>query len=1201
MDIWDGTKWVEIDDKINDEGIFSVEVSSPTKSVLFSPNGDVFAAFLQRYDNLRVVVKRYNPSNRVWVKEYESEPYLEANSPSLAQYDGYIYVAEGGKREEVVCVGSVCFPYRVSKIHIKRALLPFGRAQFEECFARVVSSKNGIEELMNRDCLVENMVFYNGFLYDVLKDPSRTLRERVFAGAYLFEFPQYLNEERISYLNSSEFVSLLREALFQYDGDYIQEKAMFSLVREENEYAGILISDILSSIEHPEFETMMRRHIAGESFIFIGNLLFNLLFEDSYSGGKVYGLFPFLGTSGIPFYRFIQLFYSSAPREKKLRGLRCLIDIFTHRKVDEIEEGTRNALIEAICEMSVDPLLRGESFLAISFLKGKCEGKDAIDLLGEGEYLPEILRGISEAGDVADISRLQEIATAEDMPLYTRLWAFWSLSDIALRNELGDVIIWVLENGYLFAREILLNENIPSFLRLEAFSFVSGITDPWGLSELAKEVIYSTQNLSFLSEVLPSIAQNTDCSLIPDAEFLHSAYSYELTQVASAYDALSDFINKKIVEIEEKRNEILVKIEGGVKKNRKMETGIMKKLDEAIAYLPPDEEMRESVLRIKRTLNEVKDLLVGINIKMDINITEILYKIGELIGSAKEEIKRDIEICNKKGYKKAGEKLKEAFEKLKEAEEKIGEIWEKINEIEEKENEVCGGITPLCRCYLKEKVEEYKSTVSSLEYTKEIMNKKCANGNKWIYEKLGIPQELDPPEEGMENFNPYTIYGYLKDEDGEPLKGVTVEFGTIKWVLTLEQCKLGWPIILFLLTRKFLICLFPLGLYSSEAGMTWTYRLTFVALATATTDDQGAFKVSLDEGNYFYRVINPNTYNYIRVNSLHYVHLTNNVVIVVPYATSPDKDADGLSDYAEDHLIYVHRPRFWLGYLQTSCDGKCELWHPTSPRDFWIEISDQLRERVRWWFDNEVVSNPYYCADTSCKTEENWNEALSIFYTFATTRNADNYFIRSQNPRSGPTPDHEEPFRVSSHVLPIGGEEYKIAYWVFFDKDDDHDGDWEHINVFVKGGYIQKVAFYHHGYCSILQENPETDCAASNCPKGGECYPISELQYYNSSPQQLEGYIEFCKHGIYWRVGEGSDVLPHCADNACACKTAKEVPLVPIYDRLPEGNIDRYVDSPAMNTLYSFKGFWGDTCKWFCHTESPKGPATREDYNAPDH
>jgi hypothetical protein len=794
MDIWDGTQWVEIDDKINDEGIFSVEVSSPTKSVLFSPNGDVFAAFLQRYDNYnpfsRVVVKRYNPSNRVWVKEYESEPYLEANSPTLAQYDGYIYVAEGGKREEVVCVGSVCFPYRVSKIHIKRALLPFGRAQFEECFARVVSSRDALENLRNKKCLVDNMVFYNGFLYDVLKDNSRTLRERVFAGAYLFEFPQYLNEERISYLNFSEFVSLLSNALFQEEDEYIKEKATFSLVREENDYAKTLITDVLSDERRIGLFYILKRHSTGSKSRWLGELLFDLAFFHPYpyTRWNAKRILSMIDTYAVPFDGFINIFSKNYELDMKAEALQSLHEVLLYRKKSEISEDIRKALGDSILPLKNYPELRGYVLKVLSALGGYWEF--LVDELKNGEYTWALLPAMSTAIDLTTkedfyqkIDELVDIALNPEIEDWRRIYAAQAGFHTVIRNvePMALIPLW---NVYPYAVSLIFDESVPLFVKTEALQFSTSVTDEVSRSELLMSVISSTTDYTILSEAI-RLGALADCSFVASLTDVKSDYSSELSLIGF----YKGKIEKEILKLEEKLKRKLSVNEDCPKgckgKNCINCVGIAGKVDQIISKI--DEAKRyisepgiiDSIDKFKRDAIDFKERVLADysflseNGYISLNPSDYRNEIDRLksfVLSLREELYDIMRIVSNED---ALDKLNEVEEKLSEVDEKIDEMYEGVSEAEDEVKEILKGSPYFSVSDMTSRENLLTSLSMQIDVTTSTLMERCSPATVQTQEYKGsesIEKEGNPDD-------PPVISGYVLNQDGEKLKGVTLEFG----------------------------------------------------------------------------------------------------------------------------------------------------------------------------------------------------------------------------------------------------------------------------------------------------------------------------------------------------------------------------------------------------------------------------------------
>jgi hypothetical protein len=1118
MDIWDGFNWVPIDGQIS-EGEYLAGVTTHTKSVVVSPDGSIYVGYAESLpltDYIpqgRVLIKRYDVSTGSWVDEYEAL-YNGAESPSLAKYDGYIYMAEaGGKWEDWGMV---------HRIYVKRAELPLGRAQFEECFARVVSSKNGIEELMNSDCLVDNMVFYNGFLYDVLKDNSRTLRERVFAGAYLFEFPQYLNEERISYLNSSEFVSLLREALFQYDGDYIQEKAMFSLVREENEYARDVIEDVLGLAGYPSLYYMFERHSTLLSSNFLGNLLFELSFfsDASIIRWNAKRALRVLKTSSIPFYRFNDIIGGDFPVYMKNEAMDLLTDFFVVANHYDLPVSQREDLSNVILPYASIPETRDNALRALGALDVNWDY--LINELKYGEYTPYLLSALSTqlvGASSTDLwfkgYEILRIAEDSSYEAWRRIYAAEAAYQIGLRewespemeklrNAITDEIkerLWGIYNsimGYIFDESLYLN------LRITALRFSISTGNDERREEIISSVI-SSGDFSLIQEASKLAVVYNACNSITAFKVSMEDYSNELSAVSFYIDK----IEEKALKLEEKLKRKLSVNEDCPKgckgKNCINCVGIAGKIDQIISKLNEvsEPEIQADINIIKSSFNDLREKVL------------LYYSLFEEEGVAFEspepgryrdvnnELRNDLlsisnrveELKRKARDEKSREKIKEVLEKISEIDEKLDEMEEAIEDYEEDVEEIIEDSGYRSVSELVNRENFLTSLKLQFENTIESLKAKC-----------GI--EGDPPEETSNpSPNPtantqtiqgdpdsnITVYGYMFTRDGAKVSGIGINIKFVSWQ---GEC-MKWEDI---------PCPPPSGggcVMVAHAQQTCRrcadWRPSHVA--TALTSSTGAYVVGLRTyyGYNVYYSTQPN-YPYPDIKQGSDIKLGvfapgaapvfyDIVNLVFPYpetTTTNDLDHDSIPDIVEEVVVDHHKP--WWSFDSKQADG--ERFFPFSPRDYYY-CSYRSIMGICDINDAFLYKN--------CRLMDSYGNCVYVqgsypFYE-ELRRYGEGYYINTTDLVEGehgdivPFTTQDVFYNVRWKLNNPSTNQFHIQYYLFFSYNDteaayeygDHFGDWEWLCIYPHqatlgvyptfwetykypyGGRIERMHYHGHG------------------------------------------------------------------------------------------------------------------------------------------
>jgi hypothetical protein len=134
---------------------------------------------------------------------------------------------------------------------------------------------------------------------------------------------------------------------------------------------------------------------------------------------------------------------------------------------------------------------------------------------------------------------------------------------------------------------------------------------------------------------------------------------------------------------------------------------------------------------------------------------------------------------------------------------------------------------------------------------------------------------------------------------------------------------------------------------------------------------------------------------------------------------------------------------------------------------------------------------------------------------------------------------------------------YKIQYYLFFDEDPDHAGDWEWTCHFLNTGVpslismISKVVYHHH--------------------KTMEEVSWENLKY--EGKYRVKVFVGKSKHGLFHTRKDEKDY------------DVKWLPWLIVY------NLDRYNIDKIMRSIYIFEGRWGQS------DDSPRGPRTKDYYD----
>ena len=1037
---------------------------------------------------------------------------------------------------------------------------------FEECFIPITESEDRAQEVEINSCLIDNLPIFHFNLFSVASNPYRPLRHRVFAISYLFEKPELLKNDEWNWLRSEECVNVLKDGIYAEGGTtFVAEKAIFALLRnEDSQEAGDLIREILADENHPHIIEVLRRHATG---LYSGGWLGNILFDEAFvspasefSRGNAMWIFPVINIEGVPFERFISYLSDGGVSDEIKKMILTTLEeiLYLHRK-EEIPNELRDILGGILIGLRLNPELEGIAIRCLGILRGYEDY--LLEELKYGEDMPELLFALGEGGDVSTGWKLLEIAKDENIEPSRRVRAGRAAFAIG-RREINLDLLGEVFNLFPYAKEMVLNINEKFGTRLEALLFASGITSPSGFTTLIKDIFEEGDEILY-SEAMRLAVYWADCDAIRVIETIEKRYEEELIVLNTYVDTITSFIREKSEEISKKLDEIIIKIEGGIKnKKGKWEDGMLKKLQDGLERVPEgDVEIRGKVGDI---ISDTKDMLSYAKELTAIPLTEgDIKKMKEILQDIYSEVTSTISLCQEREYE-------ESVEKLEETKEKADEIFEKLDEMEEKFSEV------------KEKVEEVvqESGFSDIfelfqrrEYVKNIFYGSVDN-RKIMEDRCKAPSEIIPQQ--PEGGSPYTMVdGYVYDETGKPLAGITFQ----------------------VITSYTRICIFwfcvnvPSGLSSP-----------------ITSDSYGYFKPApipspLTAHLFIDPAIDLN-YGYLKFYSGPFVLYgkyisgkSMRIKIYLPFGQTPDYDADGLSDKTEKWLLaYLHTPVYYF--------HKDERWYPTDPFKYYVKRSYGLYDK-----DLKVQKLPptedgfYKMGEQPWKDHKVYTKSV-LAHTF-----------------EGLPLFHVLPF-PANRITAAGGtysfipRTYKIQYHLFHDyslwpwkieacvgwglvcmdvhkKEETHFADWEWICAYVLTGmspimdYIYKVGFHQHGVRMVRTY-----------------YGTKKINVFiaKNSHASFPGVGTYdLKGDVYQLLDMGLDVLLNVVGSLFRLLPS---PLVGVqlnfvgkdytssdkkWTPLVGVNIDDYSTDRVARVIYNYSGRWGKD------TDSPGGPRTGPD------
>ena len=1037
---------------------------------------------------------------------------------------------------------------------------------FDECFIPITESEERAQEVEINSCLTDNLDIFHFNLFSVASNPSRPLRQRVFAISYLFEKPDLLSKDEWDWLGSEECVDVLKDGIYAEEGTtFVTEKALFALLRnEESQRAADLIRRILADEEHPHIIEVLRRHATG---LYSGTWLGNILFEEAFvspssdfSRGNAMWIFPVINIEGVPFEKFIS--YLSDERisdELKEMVLTTLEEIlYLHRK-EEISDELREVLGGILIGLRLNPELEGIVIRCLGMLGGYEDY--LVEELKYGEDMPELLFALGEGGDVSTGWKLLGIAKDENIEPSRRVRAGRAAFAIGKREINLDLLEEVF-NLFSYTKEIILNKDEKIGTRLEALLFASGITSPSGFTTLIKD-IFEEGDETLYSEAMRLAVYWADCDAIYAIETIEKRYEEELIVLNTYVDTITTFMGRKSEEIYKKLDEIIVKIEGGIKnKKGKWEDGMLKKLQDGLDMVP--EEDVEIRVKIGDTILNTKDMLSYAKGLTATLITEgDIKKIKEILQGIYSEITSTIFLCEERGYEESVEKLEEAKEKADEIFEKIYETEEKFSEIKEKVEEVVeeSGFSNIGELF--ERRNYVKNIIHQSVDAKNVMKERCENSSEMVF-----PQ----PERG----SPYTMVdGYIYNEAGNPLAGITFQV-----ITSYKKICISW------------FCVnVPSGLSSP-----------------LTADSYGYFKpTSVPSPLTAHLYIDPSigvNYGYLKLYSGPFVIYGKPIYgksmkmkIYLPFGMTPDYDADGLSDEAEKWLLaYSHTPVYYF--------HKDERWYPTDPFKYYVKRSFGLYDK-----DLKVQKLPptedgfYKMGEQPWKDHKIYSKS-ALEHTFEGL------------PLFHVLPFPADRITAAGGAYPFIFRNYKIQYHLFHDyslwpwkieacvawglicwdiwvEEETHFADWEWICAYVRTGmplimdYIYKVGFHQHGPAKV---STYYGTKRINVFVGKN----SHASYPKAGTYDLEGGVwklldmgvDVLINAVGWLISGSSSLLIGAQLNFIGKDyTASDIRWTPIV----KTNIDAYSTDRVARVIYIYSGRWGK------NGDSPGGPRTGPD------
>lgn len=1075
-------------------------------------------------------------------------------------------------------------------------------SSFDKTLSWISSSTNRGEEKYRfknsffKD-IVKNSCIYNK-LYEVVIDENKPLKERIFAFSYLLgEISGYNNLTSIqwNYLRSNEMVEVLKKGLFTQDGKtYMAEKAMWTLVRlDGSKSAGDLILYVLSVVpSYPHFYNMLERHIIGVKSKWLGNLLMKGGFYMSPPAMEenAKGLMPHLDTEAVPFEEFIELLRSDFPIDKKEDALDVLNNILHARK--EIPDEIRDQLGSLLYSLKDDPFLRGKVLIGLGLLGGYEEY--LLKELKNGEYIPELLYALGEGGDKEVAMKLVDISRDRRLDPWRRIMAGRAAYAIAMRQRLDPegmfkILLPLIENTYLYAMNVVLDEWEEPWVREEALLFSASITDSVGFSNLLKAVFSTVKEPLLLKEGMRLAVYWADCGIIENINEIENEWNEELKEIENYYDDITD----TIIEYQE---EIISALIEDKKCEEECEINVLKEareglriLDEILETLPPWMEfIRERVETAKADLNFfaedftssiVKVILMdeeGIEeLKTMVNVinTDLDLVLGEVMKYTTEELRKE-------SGKVEGEKVKEATrvqkalldvrKLVKEIEVIIGHIEKKFEKVIKETERMTekAGFTSLQE--LVERKNILKGLITQADDNKEVLEKRCSSD--------------DPPQSSilmqMQGSGTVRVEGYTHEEDGDLIGGFKIGFIT------------GWD----------KVCIWKL----------------------CTPIPKVEVEADVDTFGYFESELPPNTHFDLLIETQNamteflqwpWIFLNKNVNsgtssktfhLYLPYgSTYPDYDSDRLNDNAEKRIGRKHLPVYYFcPFLRAP---RYEEWYPTDPKIYFEKRSNGLKYKIsgKEYILPPTPQNFYKISDNPYNQESSYID----------TKSTSSGLI---DEREGGKPPYEG--LPLFHILPFPDDrsmagsfdgsmgiviprQYKTQYFLFHDyskftyyvcvfivcwqDSSTHYGDWEWVCPFIQtqgpspGWRLTKVVYHYHGSYTT----------------------ITEIPTYEYNPKRAKVFVAAKSHASYWRDGYHTHKVyfwvPVIAgvigvdSRDYACSSPVWVPPRFL------SNIDAYSVDNYARTIYYFKGKWGKS------GESPGGPNSTlsgdRDYNHLDH
>jgi hypothetical protein len=1009
-------------------------------------------------------------------------------------------------------------------------------------------------------------------------------------------------------------------------------------VREENDYAKTLITDVLSDERRIGLFYILKRHSTGSKSRWLGELLFDLAFFHPYpyTRWNAKRILSMIDTSAVPFEGFINIFSKNYELDMKAEALQSLHEVLLYRKKSEISEDIRKALGDSILPLKNYPELRGYVLKVLSALGGYWEF--LVDELKNGEYTWALLPAMSTAIELTTkedfyqkIDELVDIALNPELEDWRRIYAAQAGFHTVIRNvePMALIPLW---DVYPYAVSLIFDESVPLFVKTEALQFSTSVTDEVSRSELLMSVISSTTDYTILSEAI-RLGALADCSFVASLTDVKNDYSSELSLIGF----YKGKIEKEILKLEEKLKRKLSVNEDCPKgckgKNCINCVGIAGKMDQIISKIDEAERyisepgIIDSIDKFKRDAIDFKERVLADysflseNGYISLNPSNYRNEINRLksfVLSLRDGLYDIMRIVSNKD---ALDKLNEVEEKLSEVDEKIDEMYEGVSEAEDEVKEILK-VSPYFSVSDMTSRENLLTSLSmQIDVTTSTLMERCSPATVQTQEYKGsesIEKEGNPD-------NPPVISGYVLNQDGEKLKGVTLEFGAggycTQWSIP-ECANVQWA--------QFWLDLWNLWQPRSVIGLIikivffWWVRLLAVLVCnascenyvpgvtyTAQTNDEGVYTVELTSSFINYHVyLKEATYPYLATGThIANIYVTGDRTIhfVIPFAETTtqcdDMDGDTINDCAEALLANNHNP-YWNFATKgrNLCVEEDEVNFPVNAKNLYNRSVGVCK------YKGEELPNP----DTECYLKE------SIPYenlpNFSPPADWSKYGIYvSKNGHLINRTENSEYINVSPNSI-TSPNAFRLQYYLLFDYNDtdvdyniaDHEGDWEWLCVYVDSpsgafydhlpsdnypGGIYKLHYHKHGYD----------------PSDGE-EKWGQVRYYCSQwrnngwewfiytpkgvvPERPIAYVGEGTHGLYpgpfCRCPESG-----CRYGVCAheCLDDEGAPYYSndIHSFSTLISIEKSSKLPYDLTVRDFKGMWGD---WGNENDPPQGPA----------